>query len=114
MAKTMEKLVEKLSLDDRPHDLQSRNQNFRRPQVPQIRQREQRIPIDHPVRPPFQNNYVADLFEEPSEDIHCFGLEGSQVYLTKEEHDMFMKDEELKEKEDYKKGYQNSIMEFQK
>ena len=27
---------------------------------------------------------------------------------------MFMQDEELKEKEDYMKGYQNAIMEFQK
>jgi len=96
----MEKLVEKLSMDDIPHVLQAINQNFRRPLVPQIRQREQRIPADQPVRPPFQNNYVAYLFEEPSEDIHCFGLEGSQFYLTKEKNNMFMQDEELKEKED--------------
>jgi hypothetical protein len=34
MVKTMEKLVEKLSLDDKPHELQTRNQNFRRPPVP--------------------------------------------------------------------------------
>jgi hypothetical protein len=34
MVKTMEKLVEKLSLDDKPHDFQARNQNFRRPPVP--------------------------------------------------------------------------------
>ena len=101
----MEKLVEKLSMDGIPHVLQAINQNFRRPLVPRIRQREQRIPADQPVRPPFQNNYVAYLFEEPSEDIHCFGLEGSQVYLTKEEHDIFMKYEELKKKEDYRKGY---------
>jgi hypothetical protein len=40
MVKTMEKLVEKMSLDDKPHDFQARNQNFRRPPVPQIRQRE--------------------------------------------------------------------------
>ena len=55
------------------------------------------IPVDHPVRPPFQNNYVAELFEEPPEDIHCFDLEGTQVYFTKEEHDMFLQDEDLKE-----------------
>jgi hypothetical protein len=62
MVKTMEKLVEKLSLGDRPHELQAINQNFRRPPVPQIRQREQRIPADQRVRHPFQNNYVAYLF----------------------------------------------------
>jgi hypothetical protein len=65
----MEKLVEKISLD-KPHDFQAKYQNFRRPLVPQKRQREQIIPVDQPVKPPFQNNYAAELFEEPSEDIH--------------------------------------------
>jgi hypothetical protein len=55
----MKNLVEILSLDDKPHDLQTINQNFRRPPVPQIRQREQIIPVDQPLRPPFQNIYVA-------------------------------------------------------
>jgi hypothetical protein len=59
MVKTMEKLVEKLSLDDKPHDFQARNQNFWRPPVPHIRQREQIILVDQPVRPPFQNNYAT-------------------------------------------------------
>jgi hypothetical protein len=63
MVKTMEKLVEKLSLDDKPHDLQAKNQNLRRPPVPQIRHREQRIPSNKPIRYPFQDNYVAYLFE---------------------------------------------------
>jgi hypothetical protein len=116
MVKTMEKLVEKLSLDNKPHVIQAKNPNFRRSTVPQIRKREQRIPVDHLIRPPFQNNYVAKFFEEPPEDIHCFDLEEPQIYLTKEEHDMFIQyhNDELKEKEDYRKGYQNAIMEFQK
>ena len=47
MLKIMEKLVEKLSLDNKPaireqQEPQIRNLNFKRPQVPQIRQREQR------------------------------------------------------------------------
>ena len=34
MVKTMEKLVEILSLDDKPHDFQAINETFRRPPVP--------------------------------------------------------------------------------
>jgi hypothetical protein len=83
MLNTMEKLVENLSLDDKNHELQYKNNNFRRPLVPQIRQREQRIPVDHPVIPPFQKNYVAENFDESPEDIHCFNIEELQIYLTK-------------------------------
>jgi hypothetical protein len=62
MVKTMEKLVEILSLDDNPHELQAKNFNFRRPPVPQIRKRE-KIPDDQPVRPHFQNNYVGKILK---------------------------------------------------
>jgi hypothetical protein len=40
MVKTMEKLVEKLSLDNKPPKLQAKNLNFRMLPVPHIRQRE--------------------------------------------------------------------------
>jgi hypothetical protein len=47
MMRTMEKLMDKMSVGNRPaaqeqHDPQPRNQNLRRGQVPHIRQREQR------------------------------------------------------------------------
>jgi hypothetical protein len=47
MMRTMEKLMEKMSMGNRPvsreqHGPQPRNQNLRRGQVPQVRQREQR------------------------------------------------------------------------
>jgi hypothetical protein len=52
MMKTMEKLMERMFVGNRPaareqHDPQPRNQNLRRGQVPQIRQREQREQGDH-------------------------------------------------------------------
>ena len=91
----MERFMEIISLDNKlatrdKIDFQPRNHNFRRPPVPQIRKREKRIPTDHPVRPPFQNNYTTENFEESPEDIHFFDLEDRQIYLTKEEHDQFM------------------------
>ena len=69
----------------KPHN---KNQNFRRPPVPQIRQREQRNPGDQAVRPPFQANFVTDEYEDPNENqIHQVDQNEPNVYLTKEEHD---------------------------
>jgi hypothetical protein len=75
MMKTMEKLMERMSLDNKPNtreqaDVPPRNQ--RRPTVPQIRQRDQRNQGDQQIRPPFQNNYVNENFDENFEDnMHC-------------------------------------------
>ena len=71
MMKTMEKLMDRLTMDTRPFnreqgDPQIRNPNFRRPNPPvppQNRQRDQRNPRnqeEQPIRPPFPENYVAD------------------------------------------------------
>jgi ribonuclease HI len=130
MVKTMERLVEKLSLDNKPAirdqtELQHRNPNFRRLPVTQIRQRDQRNQGDQQIKPPFQNNYVDENFEESLEDnIHCCDDVETYVFLTKEEHDKFMdeNDKFMQENDDmlsmetkeYKKGYQNAIMQFQK
>lgn len=56
MMKTMEKLMERMSLDNKPNtreqaDFPPRNQ--RRPAVPQIRQRDQRNQGDQQIRPSF-------------------------------------------------------------
>jgi hypothetical protein len=130
MVKTMEKLVENLSLDNKPAirdqtELQLRNPNFRRLPVTQIRQRDQRNQGDQPIKPPFQNNYVDENFEESLEDnIHCCDDVETNVFLTKEEHDKFIEENDkfmqerndmlLMETKEYKKGYQNAIMQFQK
>jgi hypothetical protein len=73
MVKTMERLVEKLYLENKPairdqDYFQHRNPNFRRAPVPQIRQRDQRSQGDQQVKPHFQNNYVNDNFDESIED----------------------------------------------
>ena len=56
--RTMEKLVDRLSLENKQvpvqqQDTQIRNPNFRRPPAPQARQRDQRNPNDQQIRPPF-------------------------------------------------------------
>ena len=69
--KTMEKLMDRLTVDNGPLNIkhnepQIRNLNFRRPNPPpppQIRQRDMRNPRnpdDQQIQPPFPKNYVAD------------------------------------------------------
>ena len=52
-------------------EAQIRNPNFRRPQIPQIRQRDQRNQVDNQIRPPFQENIVAYNLEDTKDHIHC-------------------------------------------
>jgi hypothetical protein len=71
MMKTMEKLMERMDLDNNPNtreqaDVPPRNQ--RRQTIPQIRKRDQRNHGDQPTRPPFQNNYVNENYDENFED----------------------------------------------
>jgi hypothetical protein len=128
MMKTMEKMMERMALDNNPNtreqaDVPPRNQ--RRPTVPQIRQRDQRNQGDQQIRPPFQNNYVNENYDDNFEDnMHCCDGDETEVFLTKEEHDQFMdaneifmqeNDERLSvEREDYQTGLQNAIMQFQR
>lgn len=100
MMKTMEKLKERLEMEQRkdlkePAKGQNRNQNFIRPPIPKIQQREQRNLVDHLVRPPFQDNYVTVYYEDPNEDqIHQVDNNDTEVYLTKEEHDRWYSGQE--------------------
>ena len=99
MMKVMEKLMDKLYVDDRnqnrdQNDPEIRNPNFRRPKgppVPQIMQRRKRNPNDQQVRPPFQENLVAEDFIEQSNDhIHHFGSNELKYFPTKDERDRFL------------------------
>jgi hypothetical protein len=130
MMKTMEKLMERMFMGNKPtareqHDLQPRNQNLRRGLVPQIRQREQRDQGDQQIRPPFQNNYADEDFDQMIQDqMHCCDDKDTRVFLTKGEHDQYMRenddimletDDTLSwEMEEFRKGYHNAIMQFQK
>jgi hypothetical protein len=130
MMKTMERLMERMSLENKPAtrdqtDFQPRNQNFRRAPVPQIRQRDQRNQGDQQIKPPFQNNYVNEDFDQTIEDnMHCCDDTETNVFLTKEEHDQFMdaNDKFMQDNDDmlsletkeFRKGYHNAIMQLQK
>jgi hypothetical protein len=130
MMKTMEKLMERMSMENKPaarekNDFQPRNQNFRRGLVPQIRQREQRDQGDQQIRPPFQNNYANEDFDQMIQDqMHCCDDTDTHMFLTKGEHDQFMDandgimletDDTLSsETKEFRKGYHNAIMQFQK
>ena len=78
MMKAMERLMIKLSSDDKRqsknhNEPQVRNPNFRRqqgPHVPQFMPRGPRNPNDQQIIPPFQENLVDDEFiEQPQEHI---------------------------------------------
>jgi hypothetical protein len=75
MMNTMEKRMERMSLDNNPNTREQDDvppRNKRRPTVPQIRQRDQRNQGDQQIRPPFQNNYVNENFDENFEDnMNC-------------------------------------------
>jgi hypothetical protein len=82
-----------------------------------VRQRDQRNQGDQQIRPPFQENYVEDFIEQSEDQIHLFYEDDSKVYLTKEEHDRFLQEQDnalLMDSEEYRQGYQNVIFEFQK
>jgi len=93
MMRTMEKLMERLTMDNRPpprdhQEQQNKNQNVRRPHILQNRARDHRNLPDHPVRPPFQQNYVEQDYEDQTrEEIHHLDDELFPAFLTREDHD---------------------------
>ena len=100
MLKTMEKLMDRLTMDNRVFNReqvnpQISNPNFRRPNppiLPQNRQRDMRKPRnqeEQQIRPPFHENYVVDEEDPTENEIHLFGELDSKIYLTEEEHNMF-------------------------
>ena len=104
MLKTMENLMDRLTIDNRGFNReqaepQIRNPNFRRPNppaAPQNRQRDMRNPRnqeEQPIRPPFPENYVADEEDPAENEIHLFGEQDSEIYLTEEEHNLFEQEE---------------------
>jgi hypothetical protein len=112
MMKTMEKIMDKLYVDDinemkDQNEPQERNLNFRRQQgpfVPQVMLRGQRIPNEQQIKPPFQENLIDEEFiEKPQDHIHHFGNNDpkeSRTFLTKYEHDIFVSQEEEEDDED--------------
>ena len=106
MLKTMEKLMDRMTMDNIPlnrehNEPQIRNPNFRRfnpPPPPQIRQRDMRNPRnpdDQQIRPPFPESYAADedKAESIEDHIHHFGDLYYEIYLTEEEHSMFSQED---------------------
>jgi hypothetical protein len=70
MMKTMEKLMERMSVGNRPaaqeqNDPLPKNQNLRKGRISQINQRDLG---DQQTRPPFQNNYVDEDFDQSFDD----------------------------------------------
>ena len=129
MLKVMERMMEILAENDsrvvkEQNEPQIRNPNFRKPRKqglppPQILQRGQRNhnynQIDQ-VRPPFQENLLDEDFSQQIEDhINLFGDKESKVFLTKEEHDRCAQDfDESKLEDEYQRGYQNTMGDFQR
>jgi hypothetical protein len=152
MMRNMERMMERMTLGNRPNPREQADgppRNPRRPVIPQIRQREQRNQGnqaaqadqtnqgnqanqgnqgnqgEQQIRPPFQNNYVNEDYDEYFKDnMNCCDDKETEVFLTKEEHDqfidaseVFLQDEEERvsvEEDDYEAGLQNAIMQFQR
>ena len=121
--------MDRLELDNRPPNIeqtepQIMNPNFRRPlPPPQIRQRDQRNPRnpeDQQIRPPFPKNYVDEEEENDPLDnqMHHFDDLESKIYLIEEENNIFSQEDDYNtlevELEQYQRGYQNAIDDFQK
>lgn len=96
LMKVMEKLVDKLSINNKPttrdNEPQIRNPDYRDPRKPsppplQIDQRGQKLPNDNvndQVRPPFQQNLVDEEFiSAVDEEINSVGGEEEKCFLTK-------------------------------
>ena len=97
MMQTMEKLMERLTMDNRPppkenQEQHNRNQNFRRPLPPP---RNQRIPEDQQIRAPFLDNYVDEEGgKDPMENQnHHFDDIDFEIYLAKEGDNLFAQEE---------------------
>ena len=124
LVRTIEITIERINLNERatPREnqptLQNRNQNPRR-NPPQIKQREQWGP-DQKIRPPFQENYAdedGEIVEEVEKNQinNLMGVNEDDIFfLTWEEQESFLLTQtalEVEEVDEYKKGFENSIME---
>ena len=61
---------------------------------------------------------MVEELEDIEDHIHCVDKGETKFYITKEDHDKSFQDLngdfEILENEDYERGYQNAILEFQK
>ena len=60
---------------------------------------------------------MVEVLEENEDQIHCLDKDEPKFYIKKEDHDQFYAetfDMCKNDQNDYKKGYQNAIMEFQR
>ena len=125
----MERLVDKLSIRDKPlvrdNVPQVRNPNYRGPRQqdpnpPRIVQRGEKIPNDpqrennDQVRPPFQQNLVDEEFlNEEHEEINSVGGEDERYFLTKRQHDDYLKGLQVNTKH-YQQDYQGGMIALQR
>ena len=130
LLRTMEIMLDKMSISDRQTKPQIKNPNFRgQQQQPQfwIKQREQRAPEtqqQQQIRTPLQQNYAqSDEEEEPTvEENLLFTTDGQPIFLTEDEEyvekiispsdkDFIVEnDHELEvESDDYQRGYLNAL-----
>ena len=129
LVKVMERLVDKLSIRDKPpakdNVPQIRNPNYRGPRQqdpnpPRIVQRGERIPNDpnngnnDQVRPPFQQNLVDEEFlHEEHEEKNSVGGEEGRYFLTKRQHDDHLRGLNVST-DDYQLGYQSGMVALQR
>lgn len=120
LVKTLEKTMERLTVDGRPPhgEQQNRNQNIGRPQIPQNQARDQRIPPEQSVRLPFQQYYLEEGCEDPVEDeIHLLDSELVPSFLSREYQDISTRQVERSQatqEEAFQKGYQLAMFKVQR
>lgn len=125
LAKSLEKLVDRLEImerkpqwDNQQQGPQIRNPNFRKnPNTGKPREG----PPDQQIRPPFQENYAESSHqneEDQDTQINLMGInDGNTIFLTQEEHELCMLQQlqfQFGESFDHKKGYEFSTNEVHK
>ena len=97
MMENMGNLMERLSMDNRPSHIENqekhnRNHIFKRPLPP----RNQGIPEDRQIMPPFLDSYVVEEGgEDPMENQdHHFDDIDFRIFLIEEEHNFFAQEED--------------------
>jgi len=130
MMKTMEKMMERLSINNIPsprehQELEIRNPNFRRPVAHQNRPREPRNhdEANQHIKALFPKFFVTDESEDfLQNEILCCNPDEPTTYLTKEEYERFVTSSimdsdqvaQLSRSEQYKLGYENVVLYLQK
>ena len=79
----------------------------------------QRNPNDQQIRPPFQENMLGDEYLPKDENhTHCIDQSQTNCYLTKEEHDHALENQEVDslspQLDDYQRGYHMVVFELQR